>query len=65
VARKGENRLKNYKVEVNYYKSGKKIELWRKNARYGYYNFVCYLEKESDFEKVAYDDMKNKHSEWE
>lgn len=65
MARKGENYLKNYKVEINYYKSGKKIELWRKNLKYGYYNFVCYLEKESDFENVAYDDMKNKHSEWE
>lgn len=35
---------KDYKVEEHMYSSGIRLELWRKNPRYGYYNFIAYLE---------------------
>ena len=34
-----------YKIE--YDKKGR-IELWRKNVRYGYFNCVCYLDNDSE-----------------
>lgn len=41
-----------YKVEhTTYAKSGPKIEMWRKNKRYGYYNFAAYLD--SDEQEVV------------
>ena len=57
MARKGKNRFDNYKIEINYYKSGKKIELWKKNEKYGYFNFMCYLEKESDADEIIQKDL--------
>lgn len=38
----------NYKVDHTVYKSGPKIELWRKNKKYGYYNFAAYLNDETE-----------------
>lgn len=39
-----------YKVDHTTYKTGLRIELWRKNTKYGYYNFVTYLETDSEEE---------------
>lgn len=39
-----EKHRKDYKVEEHMYSSGIRLELWRKNPRYGYYNFIAYLE---------------------
>ena len=37
-----------YKVETHDYPTGTKIELWKKNKRYGYFNFICYLKDNSE-----------------
>lgn len=38
-----------YRIEhTTYAKLGPKIELWRKNKKYGYYNFATYLVDESE-----------------
>lgn len=37
-----------YKVDICSYKTGEKIELWRKNKKYGYYNFATYLENTNE-----------------
>lgn len=62
MPRMSKNDFKNYKVEVNFYKSGKKIELWRRNSKYGYFNFVCYLENESDAEDYILKDLQSKEN---
>lgn len=42
---------KMYRVEKPLYNGKRiKIELWRKNKNYGYYNFVCYLNTEEPTE---------------
>ena len=43
-----------YKVETHTYPSGTKIELWKKNKRYGYYNFIDYIPT------TVEEDIKNK-----
>ena len=43
-----EQRKSNYKVEINTYPSGIKIELWKKNKRYGYFNFIDYLSDDKE-----------------
>lgn len=39
-----------YRVDHTKYKDGIRIELWRKNKKYGYYNFAAYLNSDSDIE---------------
>lgn len=50
-----------YRVETCKYKTGEKTELWRKNKRYGYYNFVSYLDScdEEIVNKAIIDDVNN------
>lgn len=49
-----------YKIDhTTYNKAGPKIELWRKNIRYGYYNFVAYLESDEDFKERVIQDIKD------
>lgn len=53
-----ENKNK-YKIEYNKYNIGNKIELVKKN-KYGYYNFVSYLDsdEESCIEQAILQDIK-------
>ena len=37
-----------YKVETHDYPTGTKIELWKKNKRYGYFNFIDYLKDNNE-----------------
>lgn len=39
-----------YRVDHTKYKDEIRIELWRKNKKYGYYNFAAYLNSDSDIE---------------
>lgn len=52
-----------YKVEHTKYKNGAeiRIELWRKNKKYGYYNFAAYLQDGSEEEvyQAIIADVKN------
>ena len=54
------NKVKSlYKVEKGYQKGKKRLVLWRRNERYGYYNFVTYFDNESDLDELIVKDQKN------
>ena len=58
-------RKADYRVEYTTYpKSGRKIELWRKNKRYGYFNFVAYLvnDSEENIKNIVLKDIKEQDS---
>lgn len=48
-----------YKVEYGHYRTKDTIELWKKNKKYGYYNFLQYLEnnKKETIEKAILNDI--------
>lgn len=37
-----------YKTEASKKYNGEKFELWKKNKKYGYYNFICYIDNEDE-----------------
>lgn len=54
----------NYRVEIS--KRNNKVELWKKNKRYGYYNFIDYIKDnniDSIKERVVKDIIKEKENE--
>ena len=57
--------INNYKIDYCTYKKGSfsqtRKELWRKNSRYGYFNFVCYVDNldDSDIKDIIIADVKN------
>lgn len=48
-----------YKVEYGHYRTKNTIELWKKNKKYDYYNFLQYLEndKKETVEKAILNDL--------
>ena len=52
-----DNRV-NYKMSKEPYKGTMKWGISRHNKKYGYWNFVCYLESEDDFKIKVIDDIK-------
>lgn len=54
-----------YKIELAKYKTGPRLELWRKNHKFGYFNFVAYLENDTKeyIDKIILKDAKNQKLE--
>lgn len=48
-----------YKMSMEPYHGKMKLGISRHNKRYGYWNFVSYIESEDDFKQVVLDDIKN------
>lgn len=48
-----------YKIEMAPYKGKLKLGIERKNKKYGYFNFVCYIESEDDFKQAVINDIKS------
>lgn len=53
-----QSNFNNYKLENGLHKGVKKLELWRKNTKFGYYNFVCYLNSKEEINEAILKDIK-------
>lgn len=51
-----------YKLDIGKYRTGDRLEVWRKNKKYGYYNFVAYIESEDEFKETVIKDIKEQSS---
>lgn len=57
-----EKHKENYRLEVGKYRTGDRLEIWRKNKKYGYYNFVSYITSEDEFKDTVIKDIKEQSS---
>lgn len=51
-----------YKIDKAPYKGTIKLGVERKNKKYGYWNFVSYIDSEEDFKQVVINDIKNQEN---
>ena len=49
---------KSYRVETVDYRTGPRVELWRKNPK-GFYNIVCYINSGDNVDELIIKDAKN------